>query len=62
MCIICVELLRQKLSIPEASKNAREMLSGAKNNEEFWHYEDLLEAMDNDDFDKLDKILEEQDV
>jgi ABC-type uncharacterized transport system fused permease/ATPase subunit len=56
MCIICVELLKQKMSMPEAARNLRELISLpdriAKK-----HQEELYKALDETDLDALDRII-----
>lgn len=59
MCIICIELLKQKMTIPEATINARELLfsSATKNEKEVEHLNDLYEALEDLDIEKIDKVI-----
>jgi len=55
MCMICLDLLDLKMTIPEAVNNAREFSEVKDEN----HYDELYKALEELDIDKLDKILDE---
>lgn len=54
MCIVCVELIKQKLTIPEAEKNLGEMRFDSRQHiETLEHYGRLKDAMEVMDLDTL---------
>lgn len=57
MCLICVELIKQKMSISEAWRAARELSETAEGLDK--HIFDLGLALDSGDLEALDRILEE---
>jgi hypothetical protein len=59
MCIICVELIKQKMSLPEARRNLREIIEASS--DDFIHQYELWRAIDEDNFDKLSEILINED-
>lgn len=66
MCMICVELLKQKMTIPEAERAASELVRSSliDDPKKFdWtkqkHYKKLKEALENLDLEKLNDVLEE---
>ena len=59
MCMICVELIKHKMTLSEASRNATEMVGAAKSEEELFHYKELADAIYELDLKKLDKLLDE---
>ena len=59
MCIICVELIKQKMTIPEAERNVGEKIISTKYWERLEHEIELAKALKELDIDKLDKILDE---
>lgn len=61
MCIICVELLKHKLSVPEAERNLRELKSDAKASDETRaHQGRLLRALEDLDLRAIDEELKEE--
>lgn len=61
MCIICVELVKQRMSIPEAERNVSELVVTDSFGEKFekQHVMDLKDAVGEMDIDKLDRVIEE---
>ena len=59
MCIICVELLKHRMTLSEARRAADEMVRTSKNSEETKHVIDLIYAIDA--LEKLGNLLEEGD-
>ena len=59
MCIICVELIKQRMTVFEAERNSGEMVNTAKPGEDVEHYRQLNEAIQDGDFDKLGEIIDE---
>jgi uncharacterized protein YaaN involved in tellurite resistance len=60
MCIICVELIKQQLTITEAEKNLGEMVNDNRETlEKLNHYRKLKYAVEELDIDELDKLLDE---
>lgn len=63
MCLVCVELIKQNMSIPEAERNVSELISVTKplvvDDPVVMHYIDLLDSMNEMNVEKLDKILTE---
>jgi len=59
MCIICVELMKQRLTYREAESASREMVVTAEPQEDVSHYKELKESLESGDFDKLGEILDE---
>lgn len=60
MCIVCVELIKQRLTVPEAESASKEMIVTAKPGVDTRHFEELNKALNESDFDKLGEILDEQ--
>lgn len=61
MCLICVELIRQKMSILEAERNLREaVLSDKEPVDKILHYAKLKDAIENMSLDEIGKILDEE--
>lgn len=58
MCIVCVELIKQKLTIPEAERNLGEMSSTEKNAGKRSHYQKLYDAIVDGDFDTMEAHME----
>jgi len=56
MCMICVDLIKQRMTLVEASRNAREMNTTRAGSD---HYMELEQAIENLDLDKLAKVLDE---
>ena len=65
MCLICIELIKHKMTMGEASGAVQEMIyeydEDASDYEvkEQDHFEDLLHALQALDLEKLDKLLDE---
>lgn len=60
MCIICVELIKQKMTLTEAERNLGELIISTKYfEEELQHEIDLYRAVKELDLKKLDKLLDE---
>ena len=57
MCLICVELIKQRMTIVEARKACTEIIRSESDD----HTEELLIAIDNMDLEKLGELLEESD-
>ncbi len=56
MCVICVELLKQRMSIVEAEKAIEEIrLLGSEGDKQ--HVEELKEALEELDFESLERIF-----
>lgn len=59
MCIICAELIRQKMTLLEAERNLGEMVNNPKESlDKLQHYARLKESIEQMDTKELDKILE----
>ena len=61
MCIICIEIAKNSMSLSEAEKNLKELIGTEQTDEEFNHHSDLLDSIENNDLDELSVILDEQD-
>lgn len=55
MCLICIELIKQRMTPTEARKAATEIIRTETNE----HVEALAIAIDNLDFDRIAELLEE---
>ena len=55
MCCICVDLIKQKMTLLEAERNAREI---AESGDE--HAKELYKALSEDDLEKLAELLDEE--
>lgn len=60
MCLVCVDLIKQNMTILEADRNLSELISVAKTRRELYHYEDLQDALDELDEDILKTYLDEK--
>jgi len=56
MCLICVDLIKQRLTITEATKNAGEMMRA--DDEDTDHITELWFALKEMDDDKIAEIIE----
>ena len=57
MCLICIELTKQRMTPPEAMRAAREYVEmGVRE-----HYQELLEALEKWDVETLERLLNEID-
>lgn len=60
MCIMCMEIIKQKMSLTEAYRNLGEVINDRRETQEaINHYKELREAIDNLLFDELAGILDE---
>jgi hypothetical protein len=60
MCIMCIEIMKQQMSLTEAERNLGEVVNdGREKLETLNHYRKLKEAIDLMDLDYLGKVLEE---
>lgn len=61
MCIICIELVKQKMTMGEAKRAATEIILDVEdsNSEEFDHYSKLIESIRDLDLEKLGEVLDE---
>ncbi len=59
MCMICVELIKQNMTMLEAGKASDELIVTAKPEEDTTHYKDLKESIEEMDIEKLGNVLEE---
>jgi hypothetical protein len=62
MCIICVDLIRQGMSIPEAQRNLGELtavITKETDSKEYAHQSRLLESLDSMDMAKIDEELQD---
>lgn len=60
MCLICVDLIKQKLTLNEAMRNAQELgHTEVENWEQRQHYQDLHDAIYDGDLERLDEVLKE---
>lgn len=66
MCLICIELLKQKMTITEAERAANEMVRAAWiddpkkfDYEDYRHKKKLQQALRDLDLDELDEVLDE---
>ena len=56
MCIICVEIFKQKLTVSEARRNLMELIGTEESDKDFEHHVNLLDAIENDDSEVLESI------
>lgn len=63
MCLICVELIKQRMTLTEAKRAAGEYsrVEGESRDQDK-HISDLYDALTRDDFEKLGELLDEIDV
>lgn len=60
MCVICLDIIKQKMSLTEAQRNLGEMVNDRRETvETLDHYYKLKEAIDDLHFDDLADILDE---
>lgn len=59
MCIICVELIKHRLTYHEAENASKEMVVTAKDGSDTTHYEELNRSLREADLETLDKLLGE---
>lgn len=59
MCIICIELIKHRMTITEAGKAAKECNGTEKSSE---HMRELEEAIENLDLEKLGELLDEGEI
>lgn len=57
MCMICVDLIKQRMTLQEAKKNAREMNYTREGSD---HYAELEQAIEKGDMDRLNEMLDEE--
>lgn len=48
MCLMCVEIVKSRMTFPEARKALPEMIDTAKSEEDKKHYEELAKASDEE--------------
>ena len=56
MCLICVELIKQRMTLREAVVACKELI---RTDNPDVHIQELYDALANHDFDKLDEIVKE---
>lgn len=60
MCIICVELIKQRMTLLEADRNLDEVVNDIKvDAQKREHYRKLKRSIDEFDIDKLDETITE---
>jgi len=59
VCMVCIDLIKQSMTIIEAERNVGELLWTTKDNTEFRHYMKLSRSIKNFDLKELDEALEE---
>lgn len=63
MCLICIELIKHKMTYPEAEKAARELVvlspEHLREQGSLEHTIELLEALEDLDLEKLGEILDD---
>jgi len=61
MCIICIELIKTRMTLKEAERAVMELILTSKDQdrETKEHWIKLRSALKNDDLDSLDRTLEE---
>ena len=57
--MVCIDLIKQNMTIIEAERNVGELLWTTKDSREFKHYMELDRAMRELNLEDLDKVLEE---
>lgn len=57
MCLVCVELIKQKMSILEAERNLSELSKTERDRKLATHYQDLYDAMIDGDFETVGRLL-----
>ncbi len=48
MCIMCVEIFRERMTVTEARTALRELVATTENEEELEHYQELSKATDEE--------------
>jgi hypothetical protein len=56
--MVCVDLIKQNMTVIEAERNLPELILTAKTKRELYHYEDLKDALDNLDEEILKTYLD----
>lgn len=59
MCIVCVELVKQKMTILEAERNLGELGRTSKDKKIATHYKNLYDAIVEGDFKEVANLLED---
>ena len=60
MCIVCVDLIKQNMTISEAERNLGELVNDRKETlTKLNHYDRLKEALEQLDLEEAGKILDE---
>lgn len=62
MCIVCVELIKQNMTVYEAERNLGELGRTERDRKLAKHYKDLHDALYVMDIDKVNEIFEEDGV
>lgn len=62
MCVICVELVKNKMTVLEAERNLLELRTVPSDGKTLSHYFDLYDAIINADYETLDRVMELTDV
>ena len=60
MCLVCVDLIKQNMTILEADRNLSELVEFAPTKRIKRHYEDLKEALEELDEDILKTYLDKE--
>jgi hypothetical protein len=59
MCIVCVELIKHKMTLLEAERNLGELGRVEKDREKAEHYQNLHDAIKDMDVEEIGWLLEE---
>lgn len=61
MCLICIELIKHRMTLMEAQKAAKELLVGKidKGDNDLTHAVELYESLEDGDLETLGKVLDE---
>ncbi len=59
MCIICVDLIKQKLTVLEAERNVGEFIMFPPVEDDLSHYTELADALDEMDLGKFGEGVDE---
>lgn len=59
MCLVCVDLIKQNMTVYEAERNLGELVRTAKTSAEFNHYWELMDSLREVDVNRLSQVLDQ---
>lgn len=59
MCLVCIDIIKQKMSVLEAERNLSELGRIEKDRRLATHYQDLYDALANGEWETVETILSE---